>query len=199
MCRFSFSVLPVIHPRLERELLQEIDGIDRNAPLTRSDRLLPSSRACCKRVYMPAGRFLTVFASTRACRMDNGGGADAVAVDPARLAGGPRPPHQRGRTTPDARMRAGCLHDADTERAGLNVQAFAQEVAWAAHLSCPAVVFPPPDALSINYAVALSHAIKLLSFSQIWVRVPLLAPVPPSVPDAVRPPPPMPLPACTPK
>ena len=42
---FNFSVLPIVHPRQQRELLRELRGYERAMPLTRSDRLLPSSGA----------------------------------------------------------------------------------------------------------------------------------------------------------
>jgi len=42
---YSFSVLPVIHPRQERDLLKQTDGYVRTTPLTRSDRLLSSNGA----------------------------------------------------------------------------------------------------------------------------------------------------------
>src|SRR5690606_28710337 len=40
---YGFSVLPVIHPRQERDLLKQTDGYVRATPLTRSDRLLSSN------------------------------------------------------------------------------------------------------------------------------------------------------------
>jgi hypothetical protein len=65
-------------------------------------------------------------------------------------------------------------------------QAFVQEVAWAAHLGCSAVLFPPPDARSISYGPALLAAASALPSAQMWVHVPLLAPAPPTAADAVR-------------
>ena len=59
-------------------------------------------------------------------------------------------------------------------------------MAWAAHLSAPAVVVPTPTANSINYAVALNSALKLLTFSQLWVRVPLVVDLGPNDDHLVR-------------
>eukprot|EP01111_Echinosteliopsis_oligospora_P016075 TRINITY_DN6562_c0_g1_i1.p1 TRINITY_DN6562_c0_g1~~TRINITY_DN6562_c0_g1_i1.p1 ORF type:complete len:633 (+),score=164.75 TRINITY_DN6562_c0_g1_i1:120-2018(+) len=55
-------------------------------------------------------------------------------------------------------------------------KAFKQEVAWATHLSLPAVLAPPPSLHSINYAQTLLQSLLGLSSMSVWLRIPVCSP-----------------------
>eukprot|EP00005_Dracoamoeba_jomungandri_P006704 CAMPEP_0174262836 /NCGR_PEP_ID=MMETSP0439-20130205/15796_1 /TAXON_ID=0 /ORGANISM="Stereomyxa ramosa, Strain Chinc5" /LENGTH=571 /DNA_ID=CAMNT_0015347827 /DNA_START=9 /DNA_END=1721 /DNA_ORIENTATION=+ len=55
-------------------------------------------------------------------------------------------------------------------------KAFKEELAWASHLSIPSVILPTPSLSSTNYAHLLSSALVQLSYLQLWLRIPLVAP-----------------------
>ena len=54
-------------------------------------------------------------------------------------------------------------------------KAFKQEVAWASHLSVPAVMLPTPRHAhnSSNYARILNQSLTQAQYVQFWVRIPL--------------------------
>jgi len=54
---------------------------------------------------------------------------------------------------------------------------FKQEVAWASHLSVPAVMLPTPRHAhnSANYARVLNQSLTQVQYLQFWVRIPLTA------------------------
>lgn len=56
-----------------------------------------------------------------------------------------------------------------------SVKVFKQEIAWATHLSVPAVLLPTPTLSCTNYARCLNEVILQLNFLQAWVRVPLMS------------------------
>eukprot|EP00741_Cyanophora_paradoxa_P021378 tig00021350_g20637.t1 len=54
--------------------------------------------------------------------------------------------------------------------------ALRQELAWATHLSLPAVLLPTPSFHSTNFAKTTNQALLGLSHMQVWVRIPLVSP-----------------------
>ncbi|TMW67142.1 hypothetical protein Poli38472_012258 [Pythium oligandrum] len=64
--------------------------------------------------------------------------------------------------------------DAQCPRARLaSEKAFKQEVAWATHLSVPAVLLPTPTPRCANYARLVNQSATQAQYLQFWVRVPL--------------------------
>ncbi|GMF57831.1 unnamed protein product [Phytophthora fragariaefolia] len=66
--------------------------------------------------------------------------------------------------------------DAATLDARLSAEkVFKQEVAWASHLSVPAVMLPTPRHAhaSANYARVLNQSLTQAQYLQFWVRIPL--------------------------
>jgi hypothetical protein len=55
-------------------------------------------------------------------------------------------------------------------------KAFKQEIAWATHLSLPAVLLPAPAMHSINYAQCVNQSLLGLARMGVWLRVPLVSP-----------------------
>jgi protein arginine N-methyltransferase 5 len=55
-------------------------------------------------------------------------------------------------------------------------KAFKQEIAWATHLSLPAVLLPAPSMHSINYAQCVNQALLGLARMGVWLRIPLVSP-----------------------
>ena len=54
-----------------------------------------------------------------------------------------------------------------------SVAALRQEVAWACHLTLPALLFPTPRTTHTNYFRELSHVVMKSTHMSIWVRVPM--------------------------
>lgn len=54
------------------------------------------------------------------------------------------------------------------------LQAFKQEIAWASHLSLPAILLPPPTQNSVNYAQCINQSLLGLTAMQVWLQVPLV-------------------------
>ena len=52
-------------------------------------------------------------------------------------------------------------------------RAFKQELAWASHLSVPAVMIPTPSKNCCNLSRCLNQALLQATYLQIWVKVPL--------------------------
>ena len=83
------------------------------------------------------------------------------------------------------------LDSADVGARRRSEVAFKQELAWASHLSLPALLLPPPGSGCVNYAHCVNQTTLANPAMQMWVRVPLHAGSPEPPPSAAeRPPPP---------
>jgi protein arginine N-methyltransferase 5 len=68
------------------------------------------------------------------------------------------------------------LDSCDEEISFNSRKAFKQELAWATHLSLPAILLPSPSNYSVNYAQCINQALLGLSSMQVWVKIPLVPP-----------------------
>jgi len=55
-------------------------------------------------------------------------------------------------------------------------KAFKQEIAWATHLSLPAVLLPSPSYEAVNYSRVINEIALNLSYMHVWLRIPLVSP-----------------------
>ena len=67
------------------------------------------------------------------------------------------------------------LDSADVGARRRSEVAFKQELAWASHLSLPALLLPPPGSGCVNYAHCVNQTTLANPAMQMWVRVPLHA------------------------
>ena len=82
------------------------------------------------------------------------------------------------------------LDSADVGARRRSEVAFKQELAWASHLSLPALLLPPPGSGCVNYAHCVNQTTLANPAMQMWVRVPLHAPAAPEPPPSAAEPPP---------
>jgi protein arginine N-methyltransferase 5 len=68
------------------------------------------------------------------------------------------------------------LDSSDEEICYNSRRAFKQEIAWATHLSLPAILLPSPALNSVNYAQCINQALLGLSSMQVWIKIPLVPP-----------------------
>ena len=81
------------------------------------------------------------------------------------------------------------LDSADVGARRRSEVAFKQELAWASHLSLPALLLPPPGSGCVNYAHCVNQTTLANPAMQMWVRVPLHAPAAPEPPPSAAEPP----------